>query len=380
MFSQITKKFADWLKEVNEKGAPEDPEKSLEILNYDFMILMDDWKLLDEDQQKDLQVKEHFLDAQKCFHELGSIFIMAIRQEQQSEMEQNQEQNVTEELSSTEDVERSSEIEQSMNAQGGKQEMQVDEEELLQGPPDISSLAFADHVRVLNPIFALPPMSSVDEASINEIILSIMEVSERATELNVSVQSQHRTLMAFVHGLLDITTQQLWNWRMMDTEPSWNDLVCFLTRRAKTIDPMEKRRSLMQEPGYARASTSYARPGTSYSSAVASAGQGAVGTSYGATGTIPKIKPSDNQGAGGSQPKVQKMHCPQCKGDHALIRCQKFRAMSFNERQRAVRNDLMCQNCLVLSHSTHQCPKGPCKKCGVKHNSLLGCADRAPKK
>lgn len=93
------------------------------------------------------------------------------------------------ELSSAEPIEHPSENVQSMTVQGEKQGMQVDYEELSQVLPDISSLSFADHVWVLNQIFALPPMSSVDETSINEIIVSIMEVNERAEELNVSVQS-----------------------------------------------------------------------------------------------------------------------------------------------------------------------------------------------
>lgn len=71
---------------------------------------------------------------------------------------------------------------------GFEQNMQVNDEESSQVLPDISSLSFADHVRVLNRIFALLPMSSVGKLSINEIIVSIQEVNERAAELNVPVK------------------------------------------------------------------------------------------------------------------------------------------------------------------------------------------------
>lgn len=115
--------------------------------------------------------------------------------------------------------------------------------------PDISTLSFSDHIRVLHPIYSLRPIGQLAEHKILEIIISIQEVNIRARELGVSIASQHRALLAFMHGLLDITSQQLWMWQAIEREPNWDDFVHFLVRRSHTIDPAElPRRASTIEP------------------------------------------------------------------------------------------------------------------------------------
>lgn len=205
--------------------------------------------------------------------------------------------------------------------------------------PDISSLSFADHIRILHPIYSLRPIEELSEHKIYGVILSIQEVNQ-ARELRVSIASQPRALLAFMHGLLDITSQQLWMWQMIDQEPNWDKFVHFLVRRSHTIDPAELPRQapVMHQPR--------------------------------AIMQLPR-EPSPVPSTSGASSVEQ---CLKCRGhQHPLIRCPQFRAMSVGDRLWFVGEYELCENCLNLHHPTSKCPKGPCPKCGHKHNSLLMC-------
>lgn len=228
------------------------------------------------------------------------------------------------------------------------QPMQIDEKkDANEKLPDISTLSFSDHIRILHPIFSLRPIGQLSESKIMEIILSIQEVNHRARELQVSITNQYRALLTFMHGLLDITSQQLWMWQLMDREPNWDDFIHFLVRRAHTIDPAElpRRSSAVQQPPENNPpQRATIRPSRNSSPA--------PGTSR--------------------SPSVEK--CVKCNNQqHALIRCPAFLALSLDERNWFVGESNLCDNCFSRHHKTKKCFRGKCPKCGFKHNSLLGC-------
>lgn len=64
--------------------------------------------------------------------------------------------------------------------------------------------------------------------------------------------------------------------------------------------------------------------------------------------------------------------CPYCGEDHRMHRCLQFRALQLLERWYHALNNGVCLNCLRWGHSSFRCLKeGACRRCGVRHNSLL---------
>ncbi|XP_049317010.1 uncharacterized protein LOC125779783 [Bactrocera dorsalis] len=63
--------------------------------------------------------------------------------------------------------------------------------------------------------------------------------------------------------------------------------------------------------------------------------------------------------------------CPQCSGNHRLVRCPQFRNMQVPERWERVRRLAVCFNCLRSGHTVRQCTSGACSFCQQRHNTLL---------
>lgn len=64
--------------------------------------------------------------------------------------------------------------------------------------------------------------------------------------------------------------------------------------------------------------------------------------------------------------------CPYCGENHRLIRCPWFKNLDLQGRWYHALNMGACLNCLRWGHSSFRCIKeGACKRCGVRHNSLL---------
>lgn len=61
--------------------------------------------------------------------------------------------------------------------------------------------------------------------------------------------------------------------------------------------------------------------------------------------------------------------CPQCKGAHALYRCNAFKNLSVSERLGVARTNKLCFNC--LRQHKGKCGMGHCKTCEKYHNTLL---------
>lgn len=281
---------------------------------------------------------------------------LALAQKQQ-ELALAQQQQQEQELLKQQQQHQESVVEDASTSAVVEQPMQVDKKEepkkkLSENLPDISTLSFTDHIRVLHPVFSLRPIDQLSENKIMEIILSIQEVNHRARELHVSITSQHRALLTFMHGLLDITSQQLWMWQLLDREPNWDNFVHFLVRRAHTIDPAElpRRSSAVQPPS--SGNPQFQR----------------------AVMAPPSRDPSPAAGPSRS-PSGEK--CPKCNNQHQLIRCPEFLALSIDERNWFVGEQNLCDNCFSRHHKTKKCIRGKCPKCRFKHNSLLGCPSGA---
>ncbi|XP_017470404.1 PREDICTED: uncharacterized protein LOC108362077 [Rhagoletis zephyria] len=63
--------------------------------------------------------------------------------------------------------------------------------------------------------------------------------------------------------------------------------------------------------------------------------------------------------------------CPQCSGNHRLMKCQRFHNLQVQERWEVVKRLAVGFNCLRSGHTVRQCSSGVCSGCQQKHNTLL---------
>lgn len=61
-----------------------------------------------------------------------------------------------------------------------------------------------------------------------------------------------------------------------------------------------------------------------------------------------------------------------CDEIHPLYKCEQFKTKPVNARQKFVRDQSLCNNCLSPAHATKQCPsKYTCYHCRSRHHSIL---------
>ena len=76
--------------------------------------------------------------------------------------------------------------------------------------------------------------------------------------------------------------------------------------------------------------------------------------------------------------KYRKRPCVVCKAEHHPFSCQKFRAMKPPDRLKFVRENKLCENCLMANHVTSDCRRATvCSVpgCGMKHTKFLHVSD-----
>ncbi len=72
----------------------------------------------------------------------------------------------------------------------------------------------------------------------------------------------------------------------------------------------------------------------------------------------------------GDTPKAS--GCPMCDEDHRLVKCDRFRACSPEERRNHLRKWRACYSCLEPGHAIRECKKGnKCSRCDKNHHTLL---------
>ena len=64
--------------------------------------------------------------------------------------------------------------------------------------------------------------------------------------------------------------------------------------------------------------------------------------------------------------------CSVCKGPHLMVKCQKYKEMTIEERRKIIVENGHCYNCLDTRHTARNCPKeSRCKFCKGKHHHTL---------
>ncbi|CAL1678856.1 unnamed protein product [Lasius platythorax] len=63
--------------------------------------------------------------------------------------------------------------------------------------------------------------------------------------------------------------------------------------------------------------------------------------------------------------------CAHCEGSHSIFKCEKFLKLSPYDRYTETKRLKLCTNCLKENHISRDCTLSSCRKCDLKHNTLL---------
>ncbi|KYQ60106.1 hypothetical protein ALC60_00846 [Trachymyrmex zeteki] len=65
------------------------------------------------------------------------------------------------------------------------------------------------------------------------------------------------------------------------------------------------------------------------------------------------------------------MTCPHCAGSHPIFKCEKFLKLFPQQRYTEIKQKNLCNNYVKTGHVNQKCWASSCKKCNLKHNTLL---------
>ena len=69
---------------------------------------------------------------------------------------------------------------------------------------------------------------------------------------------------------------------------------------------------------------------------------------------------------------MSNIKCPACRKEHKLFKCPTFRDWDHQQRQRCVKSNHLCFNCLTTGHSVSKCLSDrTCKECNERHHTML---------
>lgn len=196
-------------------------------------------------------------------------------------------------------------------------------------------LAYKDFVQMINPILGITPMQSANEALFRIMIETIDEVQKKAEVHKYKFDADERVLVAHIHRMLDMTSQELWEWHLMDNGDAATlpELIHFLQIRIRRM------------PKVARTSNA--------------SENWDVQSSSGGTSNPPKRwKPADG--------------CAKCGRSHELADCRIFMGCTIGAKSKVIHQKKLCMNCFSPLHIATACPEGPCAICApIKHHPLL---------
>lgn len=311
-------------------------------LQIEFAMLNDEFRLMEDEERNKPRHQDVEINAKHTFFAVGLNLVersleinltptvpcgqrLNDPQSDEQQKEQTQSMQIDQDTVDPENASVPQATASTSNAQQGNGEMQMP----LQ-------LSYQDFVLLVKPIYKFRKMQAPSVQDCRLLIEAINEVQVRADELNYNLESDERALVAYIHGIMDDTTRELWEWHVFDkgvaTLPA---IIHFLKVRIQRMP----------------------KPATRPSSA-ASSNWDEPSTSAGISNPPKRAKQTDG--------------CYQCGLGHGLCKCPTFDSWSLQAKSKFVHNKKLCINCFSPEHMVAACPLGPCKKCKpIKHNSKL---------
>ncbi|KAI4480708.1 hypothetical protein M0802_014145 [Mischocyttarus mexicanus] len=197
----------------------------------------------------------------------------------------------------------------------------------------------------LERLLALEPMKYRRSSS----LLKAVDIINETTQGLLALTGQDCSNCLMVHlivRLLDRDTRENWESTLSNSTkyPTLGQLVAFLTMRARTLETLE------------RTTQSTSTQGSAHKKASCQNSHQTIKPKE------PPLKPA--------QPQVS-YPCDFCGGNHYVVACPDFCAMSLDNRVRTVDSLRLCCNCLGR-HTLRNCnSRKRCRQCNDQHHSML---------
>lgn len=187
-------------------------------------------------------------------------------------------------------------------------------------------------------------MSKGSSVALQQLIDDVQNNLQALKILNEPIDHWDTMIIHLVSTKLDAFVGREWEKHILNysRRPTLKDMMDFLTKQRKYLE-----RSMDQ------VNAIKSNPGNFSTSKVNKQGQqsrGTISATYVSTDTPV---------------------CPMCEASHYLYNCDEFMKLSVKDRISKVQQNQLCFNCLRGKHRNKDCGLGPCKKCPLKHNTLL---------
>ncbi|XP_043466955.1 uncharacterized protein LOC122501502 [Leptopilina heterotoma] len=197
---------------------------------------------------------------------------------------------------------------------------------------DNTNLLVQNH---LKSIFNIEPIQKESASQLRQVVDTLNKHLRALTALRLPTQHWDALLIYMISTKLDKITARAWEKEKTDNEIiTLENLKRFLKGRADMLETLEINNLQIDKNT--------------------------------------KIKPPQSS----SQTKVKsfltkKLNCLICDEDHHLQNCSKFLSLSPQQRVEKIKPLKICLNCLRPNHFIKDCKSQGCKKCQMKHNTLL---------
>lgn len=221
--------------------------------------------------------------------------------------------------------------------------------ELLVNRYNNSRLLVQNHVKAL---FTISPLTKESPSHLRNLIDMISKNLRSLNILGEPTDTWDTLIIYIVVSKLDKTTEREWEThkstlfsRDNNSHLKLSDLIQFLRGRADMLETLQ------------------------------------LSHRYGLSNEVKKQYPSSkthftshcNVSTGKPSERQFRNHvlCLKCNAKHSLYSCQKFIESDLESKLKFVREQNLCANCLRSGHTIETCKFGTCRKCNLKHNSLL---------
>lgn len=287
MESWCTEKLEKKKQDLIEHGFPANLEEELHQLNADSHALRADWAV--QSGQVREEKKEWFYRAQLAYFKLGEKYALHYL-------------GIDEEWMEAESIKSSTETNEESN-----------------------KLAYQDYRQIMLPVIELEPVYTVNEQTVNSMVVGIQEIAQRARALEFDLGAYTSTIIAMVHSKLDFISKGIWEFQLGVEEPTLDSFMNFLVKRAHQLKGAN------------------------------CAGQAA------------------SRNVQNSPAPKKKNMCIYCGSNtHSIYHCAIFGGLKIEAKENFISSkEKRCLNCFSKTHTVNECLDGNCRKCNVKHQCSL---------
>ncbi|XP_067620476.1 uncharacterized protein [Eurosta solidaginis] len=201
----------------------------------------------------------------------------------------------------------------------------------------------------LKTLFNIQPVTSENGERIQYVQTTINNCLSTLQANGVSTANWDPMLVYLCSSKLPDETLALWEQSLNSRKelPLWSELDQFLTTRYEVVERLTTYRPNKPKPNQSNFTPRSSTP---------------TNNSFHSRNKTHSLH---------TDPKRQ-ASCKLCNSNHSLMNCVKFKELSVQDRNKFVRENRYCQNCLAYSHSERQCGSSfTCVYCQKRHHSLL---------